>query len=217
MSNQSTLSLRSVFAPTSTLVFLVCVCLMHSPALFCGEALGGSICGQVQDIQTGDPVALAGIFLRTPSGEYTGDHTATDSQGDYCLENLAAGTYTIEVRVDDYLAAFVNGIVVTDDVSSVPIFANLPPVLLEAPWPNPAFSVVNFRLHVQQRISLEMKIFDARGRTVRAWAASTLEPGPRSYRWDGRNRDGHPAPTGLYLVRIRAGGHMISRPFILTR
>lgn len=195
----------------SVLFLFLCTCLVVHPAL------AGSICGHVQDSQSGNPVAMAGIFLRTPAGNYTGDHTATDAQGDYCLEGLMAGTYTIEVRVDDYLAAYVNGIEVTDAVSSVPITANLPPILVDDPWPNPAYSVVNFRLQVQRRTPLEMEIFDARGRAVRSWTASTLEPGSRSYQWNGRDRSGRPAPTGLYLIRIRAGEHTISRPFLLTR
>jgi len=206
----------ALFSPSagirfSTLLVLLGACLVAHPAL------AGSICGHVQDSQSGGPVALAGIFLRTPAGNYTGDHTATDSQGDYCLEGLTAGTYTLEVRVDDYLAAYINGIVVTDDVSSVPITAHLPPFLVDDPWPNPAFSVVNFRLQVQRRTPLEMRIFDARGRAVRSWTASTLEPGPRSYQWNGRDRNGRPAPTGLYLIRIRAGEYTTSRPFLLTR
>jgi hypothetical protein len=192
--------------------------LVLAAALFwANTALGGSICGTVTDAATTLPIPGAGVFLGDAAGNYLGQYAATDAQGAYCFEGLPPGTYSIEVKIDNFRAAFVSGIEVADDVSNVPLAANLPPVALGSPWPNPASSQVNFRLQIRRAIELELSIFDARGRLVRAWAADSVGPGSRNYRWDGRDREGRAAPAGLYLVRVRTAGQIQSRPFLLTR
>jgi len=180
-------------------------------------SIAGSICGHVQDSHSGIAVANAGVFLRNATGVYTGDHTSTDLQGDYCIDHLLPGTYTLEVKVDDYVVAFVNGIEVADDVSTVPLSADMPAILLESPWPNPSSSLVNFRLLVQRTVDLEMAIFDIRGRVVRRWTVGDLEPGPHRYQWDGLDWNGRAAPAGLYFVRARTDNLEYSRPFLMTR
>jgi hypothetical protein len=180
-------------------------------------ALAGSICGQVTDSVTSLPVSGAGVFLGDAAGDYLGQYAATDALGGYCFDNLSPGTYSFEVKVDDYRAAFVTGIEVTDDISTVAVSANLPLILFEAPWPNPAVSLINFRLQIRSPLSLELEIFDARGRRVRAWSAGRVEAGPLRYRWDGRDKDGRPAPSGVYFVRVSTQDHLYSRRFLLTR
>jgi flagellar hook assembly protein FlgD len=88
---------------------------------------------------------------------------------------------------------------------------------MDPPWPNPASSGVSLRLHVARVAPVAVDIYDARGRLVRSWTAASVETGTREYYWDGHDSAGRPAPTGLYLVRVRSGDVRIMRPLILTR
>ncbi len=180
-------------------------------------AHAASICGIVTDALTGDPVLGAGVFLRSAAGVYTGDNTATGADGSYCLSGLFAGTYTLEVLVDDYLVFTRAGIVVADDISDVPVAANLPSVRLNAPWPNPSAGTTKMRLSVRRAVPVLLSVFDARGRLLRSWSAASLEAGDHDYQWDGRDRDGSPAPSGLYLIQVRALDLVSTRHLILTR
>lgn len=185
--------------------------------LAAGPLLAASICGTITDASTGEPVAQAGVFLRTPAGAYTGDHAATDASGHYCVDGLAAGTYTLEVRVDDYVVSYRNGVVVADDVTEVPVSANLPALRLALPWPNPSAGVTKLRLVVRRETSVQLSVYDAGGRLLRTWGAETLAGGSHDYEWDACGPDGRPVPSGLYLVQARGEDVSSTRALVLTR
>lgn len=185
--------------------------------LAAGPLSAASICGSVTDATTGDPVAQAGVFLRNVAGDYTGDHAATDAAGLYCLDGLAAGTYTLEVRVDDYVVCYRNGVVVDDDATDVPLAANLPAVRLALPWPNPSAGATKLRLVVLREAPVQLNVYDAGGRLLRTWGAASLAGGSHEYEWDACGQDGRPVPSGLYLVQARSEGRTSTRALVLTR
>ncbi len=200
---------RSVYL-WRTLLFFLFSCLPF-------VALAGTVCGHITDADTGLPVAGTGVFARQSDGAYAGALAVSDAGGDWCIENLPAGTYTLEFRVDNYVTAFVNGVVVADIVSDVPLTLSRTALSFDPPWPNPASSGVKMRLHVSRPTPVELGIYDARGRLVRSWTAGQVDVGTREYFWDGRDTSGRPAPAGLYLARVRSGDALTMRPLILTR
>lgn len=184
---------------------------------FAVPAFSGDLCGHVRDRETGAPVAQAGVFLRDEAGAYLGQLAVTDADGDFCIADLPGGTYTLEIRVNDYLVAYLPGVLVSDDPSTVPINAILPPFTLEQPWPNPSSSSIFFRLRILRPAPLSVQVFDARGRLMRAWNMVRPDPGPRDYQWDGRDARGRCVPSGLYFMRARASGHIVTRRLVLAR
>ena len=72
-------------------------------------SLAGSVCGTVRDALTNQPVPQAAIFLFDNANQYTGLYAGTDVNGHYCVNNVPDGTYTLQVRVNDYLVATVSG------------------------------------------------------------------------------------------------------------
>lgn len=182
-----------------------------------GSARAAAICGTVTDAVSGEPVAGAGLFLRTAAGSYTGDHTATAVDGHYCLSGLAAGTYTLEVRVDDYVVFYRTGIEVADDITDVPVLATVPTVRLAPPWPNPSAGQIKVRVIVQRPSPVRLSVYDARGRLLRAWSAEALGTGDHDYLWDGMGPDGRPVPSGLYLIQVRSRDQTATRSLVLAR
>jgi hypothetical protein len=59
-------------------------------------------------------------------------------------------------------------------------------------------------------------ILDLQGRIVRSLGSTILGPRGR-LDWDGTDRDGKPAPDGLYLARIERGGAVQTARFVLLR
>jgi flagellar hook assembly protein FlgD len=59
-------------------------------------------------------------------------------------------------------------------------------------------------------------VFDPSGRRVRTLIAGTLPAGSRRVFWDARTDAGHHAPSGVYYLRLTAGGVMRSRRTVLV-
>lgn len=201
------------FGPVST-ACLLCILLVLLLPL---TAAAGIICGHITDADTGSPIAGAGVFARQPDGHYAGALAVSDQGGDWCLNDLTPGTYTLEFRVDNYVTAYVNGVVVADDISDVPLTLSRSPLTFDPPWPNPATAGVRLRLHLTRSAPIELGIYDVRGRLIQSWAAGLVEVGSREYFWDGRDAAGRPAPAGLYFARVRSSNTETMRPLILTR
>jgi hypothetical protein len=74
---------------------------------------------------------------------------------------------------------------------------------------NPASPPVAIRYSIARRGgdpgAAVIEIIDCGGRRVRSIAA-VAEEGDQVAYWDGRDEDGHPAPSGPYFVRMRSGG-----------
>jgi hypothetical protein len=180
-----------------------------------GLASAGSICGTVRDGISLQPVPNAAVFLFDDLDQYTGLYAGTDVDGHYCINNIPAGTYTIQVRVDDYLSAVVRGIAVEDDATAVDVTTR-PPLFLGQPWPNPARNDVTFQLDAPDGAQTSLEVYDVRGRLVMGW--SGIAPaGGRTIHWNFRDAHGESVASGIYLVRLRAGGNEAVRRFVRIR
>lgn len=198
--------------PHATIIFAGVFSLLLSGSA--GFAHAGSICGTVRDGVTLQPVTNAAVFLFDNLDQYTGRYAGTDVAGHYCIDNIASGTYTIQVRVNDYVTAVVRGIQV-DDATGVDITTR-PPLFLDQPWPNPAKNDVTFRLDAPDGAQTRLEVYDVRGRLVMGWSGSG-PTGGRTIRWDLRDANDEPVASGIYLVRLRAGGNEIVRRFVRLR
>ena len=72
--------------------------------------------------------------------------------------------------------------------------------------PNPFNPTVRLAVDLPRDGAVRLEIRDLRGRLVRVLADAVQPAGLRSWRWDGRDREGRPAPSGLYLARLLVDG-----------
>lgn len=66
--------------------------------------------------------------------------------------------------------------------------------------------------HVSHPVQLEL--FDVMGRRIRTLVNEIQNPGMHRIYWDGNNKDGRPAPTGIYFVRLKAGTHLLVKKML---
>ncbi|HET6347886.1 MAG TPA: carboxypeptidase regulatory-like domain-containing protein [Candidatus Krumholzibacteria bacterium] len=179
-------------------------------------AFAGSICGTVRDALTNNPVPQAAIFLFDNSDQYTGLYAGTDVAGHYCIDGVADGTYTIQVKVNDYIVATVSGIEVTTTSTGVDVDVH-PRFGLADPWPNPASSTVSFRLQAPPESSITIDVFDVAGRRLYGWQGHASVAGERTIEWNLRDFNGSDIQSGIYFVRLRAAGQTAVRRFVRVR
>jgi hypothetical protein len=90
--------------------------------------------------------------------------------------------------------------------------------LLLTPWPQPFRDLVKIPYDLAEPAQVDLAVFDLRGRRV-----ANVWRGPRSaYHyddlwWDGRDTDGRLLPSGVYFIRMDAGGTVSSRRIVRVR
>ncbi len=199
---------RRTLAPAGRLFGFLTLALLATTPVF-----AGSICGIVRDGQTLQPVDRAAVFLFDNLDQYTGLYAGTDPAGHYCIDNVPAGTYSLQVRVDDYVAAVVRDIVV-QSATSVDVHTRTP-LFLAGPQPNPATNNVTFRFGSPGGEPTTLEVFDVTGRLVMGWSGEGS--GDNAIQWNLRDPNGSPVASGVYVVRVRSGGNEAVRRFVRLR
>lgn len=104
--------------------------------------------------------------------------------------------------------------VVSDISTPLPSHLHLKPN-----YPNPfnAGTTIPFFLPPDQAGKLHLEIVDLTGQIVDVLNVGDLSPGHHQIYWDGRNRSGLSAASGLYFCRLRSGTEQFARPMLLLR
>jgi hypothetical protein len=91
-----------------------------------------------------------------------------------------------------------------------------PPLDLRAA-PNPFNPRTTLSFGLPAAAAGDLQVYDLAGRHVRQLAAGRFAAGTHRIRWDGRDDAGGEVPTGVYLVRLRAGEQAASVRLTLVR
>ena len=72
-------------------------------------------------------------------------------------------------------------------------------------YPNPFNPETTIRFEVPQAGPVSLSIFNVTGQLIRELTDGQRQAGSYEIRWNGRNGDGHPVPSGIYFCRMKAG------------
>lgn len=86
-------------------------------------------------------------------------------------------------------------------VSDVPLLAGAAAHLLPAS-PNPFNPATTLRFRLEAPGTVELQVFDARGRQVRRFPPAAYAAGEHGAAWDGRDDAGRPLASGVFVVRM---------------
>lgn len=84
-------------------------------------------------------------------------------------------------------------------------------------FPNPFNMETSVKYDVQETGFMTLQIFDVHGHLVRELWRGDRQAGSYSIKWDGRNNAGVPLPSGLYMVRFKAGTYVDMKKMILMK
>ena len=88
---------------------------------------------------------------------------------------------------------------------------------LRGAWPNPFNPLTTIAFALDTAQSIELAVFDLRGRQVRLLGEGWWETGPHAVTWNGEDDAGAGVASGVYLVRLKSRREAHSTKIILAR
>jgi hypothetical protein len=88
---------------------------------------------------------------------------------------------------------------------------------LEQNYPNPFNPETEIRFALPRAEHVVLKIFNILGSEVRTLVDKQYEAGYHNVRWDGKDKQGNPVASGVYLYQLRAGSFSQVRKMSLLR
>jgi hypothetical protein len=84
-------------------------------------------------------------------------------------------------------------------------------------FPNPFNPTTTISFDLEEKMPIELSIYDVRGRRVRRLMDEIVDPGHHRITWDGKDECGDHLPSGVYLYRLVTGGQSVSRKMLLLK
>ncbi|NOZ74531.1 MAG: T9SS type A sorting domain-containing protein, partial [FCB group bacterium] len=88
---------------------------------------------------------------------------------------------------------------------------------LDGNYPNPFNPSTMIRYDLPTAGTVNLSVFDLRGRLVRSLIDRYQEAGKYSVRWNGKNQNDQSVSSGLYIVRMEADGNIRTHTMVLLR
>jgi len=77
--------------------------------------------------------------------------------------------------------------------------------------PNPFVESTTIRFDLPRSGEVNLRVFDAAGRTVRVLLNERVAAGPHQTVWDGRDASGRQMPSGVYFYALKLDGSAETR------
>ncbi len=90
-------------------------------------------------------------------------------------------------------------------------------IVLEQNQPNPFNPATTIRFYLPERGDISLEIYDVRGALVRRLAAGRFDSGAHRVDWNGTDANGSPVASGVYVYRLVANRHAMSKKMILLK
>lgn len=168
---------------------------------------------------SGSPVGQARVCLWQGNDVYRVGETAAGGSAAFSIAPADTGTMLVTVTKNGYLPYL--GSTSVEDASSGVAAGDLGAPLVKV-TPNPTrggatvcFSLPQHALGAGEN-TIEISIYDARGRLVASLSSKTDSPAGR-LTWDGRTSDGTQAPPGIYFVKARSGDAAAETKLVVLR
>jgi flagellar hook assembly protein FlgD len=76
---------------------------------------------------------------------------------------------------------------------------------LDQNYPNPFNPSTSIHYVLPRSSKVSLRVYDQRGRLVRALVDGVEQAGEKTVVWDGRSADGAKVSSGVYLYQLKAG------------
>ncbi|MCD4829347.1 MAG: T9SS type A sorting domain-containing protein [Candidatus Cloacimonetes bacterium] len=91
------------------------------------------------------------------------------------------------------------------------------PTGIEGVWPNPFNPTTTVRFNLAGECDAQLKVYNVRGQLVKTLLAEQLPAGLHEIMWHGVDENERPVASGVYFVRLAAGGREETRKMLLLK
>lgn len=84
-------------------------------------------------------------------------------------------------------------------------------------FPNPFNSITTIEYDVPQEGSVELAVYDLKGRRISQLVKQMHQPGHYQCRWTGCDQEGQAVASGVYLVRMAVGGRIMTQKMLFVK
>ena len=143
-------------------------------------------------------VSVEGLFVYSPTTDYSGSDSFTFIVCDYSLCDTATILITIHpLSIDE---------------------ASLPTeYAIHQNYPNPFNPVTTLRYDLPENALINITIYDMLGRQVKTLINQTQDAGYKSVIWNATNDYGKPVSAGIYIYQIQAGDYISTKKMVLLK
>ena len=90
-------------------------------------------------------------------------------------------------------------------------------LVLHDNFPNPFNEVTTIDYNLSKEASIKLAVYDLRGRHIKTLVNRRETEGFKTVRWNGRDENGKPKSSGIYLYKLSAGSFVESKKMILLK
>ena len=84
-------------------------------------------------------------------------------------------------------------------------------------YPNPFNPSTEIRYQLPEAAEVKITVYNVLGQEVQTLVRGRQEAGNYLVRWEGRNEQGQPVPSGMYFLRMKAGSFIADRKLLLLK
>jgi len=84
-------------------------------------------------------------------------------------------------------------------------------------YPNPFNPATEIRYQLPQAGLVQIVVYNVLGQKVQTLVNEKQQPGSYRVRWEGKNQQGQPVPSGMYFLRMKAGKFTADRKLLLLK
>lgn len=163
----------------------------------------------------GSPVEGATVCLYKTGDVYMVGDTGALGTITFYIEPAELGSLYVTVTAEDHIPYLGLSMVESSD-TGVPPGHGAKPFTLSV-QPNPFRSCVSLAVCGEPNTSVDVDVFDIRGRRVAGFEALTGEDGMAELVWEGRDSAGRRVSPGIYIVKVGGESTAVTRKALLVR
>ena len=125
------------------------------------------------------------------------------------------GTVTISTNVGQFnidVSILVVALAIGDEITGIPQSFKV-----HENFPNPFNPVTKVQIDVPEQGHMQVVVHDISGRLITTLLNSDVEPGYHSIKWNGKNRLGAMAASGVYILNVYLNGQQHSQKMLLVK